>query len=521
MIKNAMETIRSRLLFKHQFYSMENFGVRVAHGRKPPWGWDYAFIFDIEQAHGGGSAKQDAEIYIDSLPEKGGGFSRVSILARLKSAGFVFSQIISEEENVILVRFTLPEAEMKRKAERLPLDAQLQEIYGGGHMEYMGEYSQCFVNVDRERVTGSYFSPSDRIMIILRTLQSRENWGCGINVEKLVHEGVLKQAFAIHSPRVRDELVRRAVWNRWWDPRWRPPFRGIKDYLGARVGFYFAFVSLYARYLFPLALLGLAVFVVHVAAPRAIRTHDALSWLFAITVVLWATFFLEALKRRSAELVHEWGMQDRSEYVDDETSAQFTGEMRYGFYSAGGFVPLSDLTGRPWPEIHHEFASEHPYSHRDSNGFNPTGALHLEQIPINVYVDSKAMRHARLFSLVVTAVFIAVVASLTFFLLWFRNDIICLAQRFSKEQCDCYFSISCTGKAKQELTTNISGVANALPGILNGILIAVFDFLWTIVSKNLTLKENNRTNQEFENSYVYKYFIFQFFSNCEYHETSF
>ncbi len=483
---------------------------------KPLWGWDYAFVFDTTEL-------EDEEGEEETKLKKK--LDRIGIIARLKRAGFVFSQIKSEEDNIIIIRFTLPNETMKEKAEKISLDVQLRKRYGGGHMDYKMEYSECFVNHRREKQTGSYFSPSDRIIIILNTLQSKEDWGCALNIEKLIYEDVMKQAFAIHSPKFQQELVQRAVWERPIDPFWVPPFREIKDYLGPRVGFYFAFVSLLTKYLLPMALLAIVLYIPKAVFARYVRVEDTLSWIFSISTVLWASYFLEMLKRRSAELVLDWGMLNYYRDTADEVRAQFRGVLKHGFYSSGGFVSLTDLAiaadddedddeadgipGGNRAKIEYE-KSVHREMHADS------GAVTTEELPINADEDRRASRLQRIISVGITALFIGLVASLTFLLLWYRNEIICGAQGLNREECKCYFSVSCPKEQLEGLNSYISGLAKALPGILNGVLISIFDALWPKVLQILTDRENHRTTQRYEDSYVYKYFGFQFFSNCLY-----
>lgn len=178
----------------------------------------------------------------------------------------------------------------------------------------------------------------------------------------------------------------------------------------------------------------------------------------------------------------EWGLDDYREDVADNTRAQYVGEIRHGFYCDGGFVSLADLVD--------DAAQQKDTSATIETGGGP---IDVSNLPKNLYQDPRAERNARLASLAVTTVFVLLVGSLTFLLLWWRNDII-----------------------KYFLTrTGHEGLSNAVPGILNAILITIFDSAWQVVSAILTRKENHRTNQEYENSLVYKRFAFQFISNCK------
>lgn len=159
---------------------------------------------------------------------------RVEILARLKSAGFVISQLMVPSEGVILVRITLPEKRMKEKAVKLGIELRLQPEYGGGYLAFSEDHERMFLNYELAEERNCYFAPADRSIIIMGVLQSKESWGCDLNIEKLLHEGVILQAFALHSEKERWELVRETVWKRVWDPTYLPPFGLMKDYLGGK-----------------------------------------------------------------------------------------------------------------------------------------------------------------------------------------------------------------------------------------------------------------------------------------------
>lgn len=254
----------------------------------------------------------------------------------------------------------------------------------------------------------------------------------------------------------------------------------------ARVTFYFVFVSFYARRLLIIALLSIPVYVTY----RVLRKEKVIAilrWVFSIGLVLWTTVFLEMWKRRNANINIEWGLDDYKEDTADDTRAQYVGDIRYGFYCEGGFVSLADLVEATTDE-----QLESPVSAEEGTAIsfkNPTPS----DLPKNAYQDPKAARNACLQSLGVTAFFVVLVGSLTFLLLWFRNEVI-----------DYFFD-----------RTGHEGFSNAVPGILNGILITVFDSIWRSVSMILTQRENHRTNQLFENSLVFKRFAFQFVSNCK------
>lgn len=246
-------------------------------------------------------------------------------------------------------------------------------------------------------------------------------------------------------------------------------------------------MSFYARRLLLIALLSVPIYVIY----RVLRNATVIAilrWVFSIGIVLWTTVFLENWKRRNASINIEWGLDDYEEDTADETRVQYTGDIRLGFYCNGGFVSLADLVEEmPVDGQNHLGSVEEGRKPIDRN-------LLVPNIPKQPYHDPKEARKTRIQSFFVTAFFAILVGSLTFLLLWFRSEII---DFFAGE------------------TDNPGFFPKAMPGVLNGILITVFDSIWSCVSLILTRRENHRTNQEFENSLIFKRFAFQFVSNCK------
>lgn len=312
---------------------------------KPEFGWDYCFVFrapkfgptkekdvlepasnetcdsDVDTdeyspvnfrdtdeitVDGGndGEIEVDAQLFLD--PEKQPSDAdvealdtRCDIIARLQSAGFVFSQIYVPSENTVILRFSLTNPTLQEKAEKMGMELELKDDLGGGYMTFSRERRDCFKNATRKSLEEGcpYFCPSDRILIILATLQSKEHWGCDLDIERLVYKKKLLQAFAVHSKPEQHQLTRDVVYDRWWDPTWTPPFMKMKEYLGARVTLYFCFLSYYAKFLLPISALSIPAFVVTRVLDNQL-VIAALRCMFGASVVLWTTLFLERWKRR-------------------------------------------------------------------------------------------------------------------------------------------------------------------------------------------------------------------------------
>lgn len=491
-------------------------GQKVTFG-KPPFGWDYCFVFrapkyapgnvrhtspplrdndsdsDAEgenyspvnvlvvDADTGRAEFANQEIALDTeeclvVDESDVAIAesvetRCDIIARLRSAGFAFSQIYVPSESAVYLRFGLSNKKLQEKAEALGMELPLKEELGAGYVEFSRERRDLFKNANRSSLEegNPYFCPSDRILIIFATLQSKETWGCDLDIERLVYKKKVLQAFAVHSKPEQSQLTKDVVYDRWWDPTWTPPFKKMKDYLGARVTLYFCFLSYYAKFLLPISIISIPAFVVTRVFDNEL-VIAALRCVFGISVVLWTTIFLERWKRRNAIINIEWGLNDYHEDTSDDTRPQFQGETRIGFYCKGGFVPLDDIV------VANDADAER-------------GNVETSDLPRNAWHEPRAARNALLLSLVVTSLCVSIVATLLFLILHFRASIVA------------YF------------TPRLGSFDNAIPGLLNAIVIAISDPIWRQVSVLLTRRENHRTNQRYENSIVLKRFSFQFFSN--------
>ena len=77
----------------------------------------------------------------------------------------------------------------------------------------------------------------------------------------------------------------------------------IKDYLGDKIGLYFAWLSFYTSYMGVLGMLGLCVW----AGGEWHGNSDYFGvTLYAVAVCVWSTLFLEGWKRRQAVIAFEW-----------------------------------------------------------------------------------------------------------------------------------------------------------------------------------------------------------------------
>jgi len=94
----------------------------------------------------------------------------------------------------------------------------------------------------------------------------------------------------------------------------------IRLYFGETIAMYFAFLGYYTFYLAPLAVLGIVAKLYF--AKHSLEFSVVLSCIFNI---IWATIFLEAWKRKTAELAYQWGTIDTEQF--EEPRAAYYGDL--------------------------------------------------------------------------------------------------------------------------------------------------------------------------------------------------
>lgn len=170
---------------------------------------------------------------------------------------------------------------------------------------------------------------------------------------------------------------------------------------------------------------------------------------YCIFLILWATLYLDFWKRKNSEMVLLW--DTRKEEFEERIRPQFEGEKRYGGYYEGEFVSLDPDT------------ISHP--------------------PFTFWAP-KTPRYWKFgagSSMLATFLTIVIIGTLGIFV--FRL--------FMRK------------------TVN-STFGSIMAGILNAVFILFFNQVYRRVAVKLTDWENYRTEQEHENSFIVKNFLFQF-----------
>lgn len=152
-------------------------------------------------------------------------------------------------------------------------------------------------------------------------------------IPKCLTSGIVTQIFPLHD---REKL--KALEHKWYlSFNRKQPLDSIKDYFGETIALYFGFLSFYSVSLVPPVLL-VVVFALSGAQEQTKNT------VFAILNLIWGTVFLEAWKRRCAEISFKWGTltsgmtseqdeEPRPQYLGTKRLSPITGEMEHYYPS--------------------------------------------------------------------------------------------------------------------------------------------------------------------------------------------
>ncbi|TDG40819.1 hypothetical protein AWZ03_012750 [Drosophila navojoa] len=208
------------------------------------------------------------------------------------------------------------------------------------HMEFARKYLELY---DAEHP--NYFDASTRYSIINSIMQQKD-------IEKLIEDGVYLCAYPLHDNDKRDVLLKEWASLRNWKKM--QPLDHIKDYFGAKVALYYAWLGFYTQMLIPISVLGIIFFLYGfvtwnsdpisydicngnetIMCPQCDRgckfwylnetctssrfnylIDNEMTMVFAFMLAIWAVAYLELWKRYSAGLVHRWGLTGFNHHVE-------------------------------------------------------------------------------------------------------------------------------------------------------------------------------------------------------------
>ena len=267
----------------------------------------------------------------------------------------------------------------------------------------------------------------------------------------------------------------------------KQPIDDVRDYLGEKIAFYFAWMAQYTRYLIILTMLAMIGLGLHgsqvvfdqVDIDAGYGTQSAvMKLIYGIIMALWTTFFAESWKRRNAGLAHIWDVTD---FEEEESPRP---EFLSNFYLS-----------RHWKSTNKDkkFALINPM--REAKGFYTADGRFIAsddpRAPMVKHFPLKYRYKVYLRSIptLLTIAFTMIVGAVS--LLVFKM-LVGVSRDFT--------SRSFWGTA----------VGSRLPTIFSPMWITIMNTLYKGVAKSLNGLENYRTETEYEDALILKTTCFQF-----------
>ena len=103
---------------------------------------------------------------------------------------------------------------------------------------------------------------------------------------------------------------------------WKMPMRAVREYFGEKITLYFAFLSFFIKFLLPMGILGIPIYVVGFVnrnTPQNVLIHriwQLSSWLFGIAITLWVSFFMSKWSYQEHKFVMKFGMADDDDQAE-------------------------------------------------------------------------------------------------------------------------------------------------------------------------------------------------------------
>lgn len=143
----------------------------------------------------------------------------------------------------------------------------------------------------------------------------------GLLLQQALNSKLLLDYFPLHDDEERSELV--ASWVKKWKSA--QPINSIRAYFGDEIGFYFAFLGVYSRWLVVPAVLGVLVFLSEFVSNWSVYGRG----IYSLVITSWATAFLKFWKRQESTLRNDWGIAPADSATLDPPRSDFWGEKRF------------------------------------------------------------------------------------------------------------------------------------------------------------------------------------------------
>lgn len=411
------------------------------------------------------------------------------------------------QENDIVVKSwmekTLGDERMQSLRKRNPLvvqDPTFKETENYFMANFKMEYLTKYLSHNKRE---ELFDTVDRVYIVQQICYNARfaEGAHGVGLRKMIFEGAYLSGYPLHDGHVKldpeeqpinDRQRLKRDWARFGRFYKFQPYGEIKNYFGSEIGLYFAWLGFYTAMLVPLAIVGFVVFLYGIGSSGShIPVRDVCDeanknkwymcplcdrqcsyWDLASTTCLyarvtiffdnewtvglaliasvWATLFLEFWKRRQATLAQEWHTDDFEEEEEP---------LRPEFAATVTRLKKNEVTGKMEPHV-------------------PKLQLYS--------------RLAGVMSVIIFMIFLVIAAVV--------GVVVYRAAVFA----------SLSGNSEAQVQRRARLITSATAALLNLIAINLLKFVYSKLAVWLTDWENPPTRTDYEDSFTWKMYLFQF-----------
>eukprot|EP00928_Gymnodinium_smaydae_P015754 TRINITY_DN15837_c0_g1_i3.p1 TRINITY_DN15837_c0_g1~~TRINITY_DN15837_c0_g1_i3.p1 ORF type:complete len:743 (+),score=131.61 TRINITY_DN15837_c0_g1_i3:90-2318(+) len=251
---------------------------------------------------------------------------RESILKSLQNCGLQINCFYSRDRDEIIVKIGASADKLRDTAAAMKYKLQLKPEYLSAYAEFRHDFpgTPQMNFTDRRLVSNLYqaqgdadypsddaiFSTVDKILIIHHIITSKDKDCAGINIANLLYQGEVLAYFPLHD-NVKLQDLRKSKVD--WLVMGQEFTAKVRDYFGDTITFYFLWMSFYAKWLLPLAVIGVALQVIDLVY----RTPDNITALpFCILLSVWSVLLPHFWRRQEAKYAIVWGSHDTMEKLE-------------------------------------------------------------------------------------------------------------------------------------------------------------------------------------------------------------
>ncbi|KAA6400842.1 MAG: hypothetical protein EZS28_003627 [Streblomastix strix] len=240
------------------------------------------------------------------------------IMRRMRERELLLEEKVSTDQKLIFVNISATfealciQAELKHfkkllKPENVKVDggSDMVDFVSSQRGEFLGidEPETFFYSAERKKLIYDILTD---IMVEEEDVVGSIRYG-DMLIMRALAMGYCKAFFPVHEEDQLEALKKRWIWS-----LKKQPSNMIAQYFGEKVALYFVYLGFYTKWLIPLTIIGIIVFIVQeiLSGDQAMALSGSI---FSIIVCIWSAIFTKAWKRNEARKTYSWNTFNFSE----------------------------------------------------------------------------------------------------------------------------------------------------------------------------------------------------------------